>query len=143
VWGLNGTYFSLSIQILTFETLITSIFYCLFKGYAQMRSLFTVQPTIGHLHAMMPLAEALKDHGHEVAFATASGFGERIEHLGYLHFPCGVDFDGSTDVLDLLSASQKRSVLASFPDAVPLQQLQAFIVGLVLKPSSMPLVVKR
>jgi UDP:flavonoid glycosyltransferase YjiC (YdhE family) len=82
---------------------------------------------------MMPLAEALKDHEHEVAFATACAFGELIERLGYFHFPCGVDFDGSTDVLDQLSAPQKRSVQASFPDAVPLQQLQAFIVGLAPK----------
>ena len=40
-----------------------------------MRFLFTVHPLFGHFHAMVPLAQALKEHGHEVAFATGKGFG--------------------------------------------------------------------
>ena len=67
-----------------------------------MRFLFTMHPAFGHFHAMVPLAQALKQHGHEVAFATGRSFGPVILRNGYSHFPCGLDFDGSTDIFEAL-----------------------------------------
>jgi UDP:flavonoid glycosyltransferase YjiC (YdhE family) len=67
-----------------------------------VRFLFTMHPAFGHFHAMVPLAQACKEHGHEVAFATGRSFGPVIRRNGYLHFPCGLDFDGSTDIFEAL-----------------------------------------
>ena len=39
-----------------------------------MRVLFTTQPIPSHLHPLVPLARALADAGHDVAFATARSF---------------------------------------------------------------------
>ena len=36
-----------------------------------MRVLFTTQPGAGHFHPLVPLAQALRDVGHDVAFAGA------------------------------------------------------------------------
>jgi UDP:flavonoid glycosyltransferase YjiC (YdhE family) len=67
-----------------------------------MRFLFTMHPAFGHFHAMAPLAQALTKQGHEVAFATGKGFGPVIRRNGYLHFACGLDFDGSADIFQAL-----------------------------------------
>ena len=52
-----------------------------------MRFLLTVQPMFGHFHAMAPLAQALKEHGHEVAFAT----GKDLDGLCFLQSPKPVE----------------------------------------------------
>ena len=89
-----------------------------------MRFLFTMHPAFGHFHAMVPLAQACKEHGHEVAFATGKSFGPVIRRNGYLHFPCGLDFDGSTDIFEALpgwSANETKHPTDG------LQQLYGFI----------------
>ena len=56
-----------------------------------MRVLCSCLPGFGHFHPMVPLARALVDAGHEVAFATAPRFCERVvEPAGFLAFPAGV-----------------------------------------------------
>lgn len=60
-----------------------------------MRTLFIVQPMLGHFHAMVPLARALQAAGHDVAFATGQGFGPSVQRAGFRHFSCGLNFDGS------------------------------------------------
>ncbi len=67
-----------------------------------MRFLFTVQPLVGHFHSMVPLAQALTDHGHEVAFATSENFGPIVKRVGFEHFSCGRDCFGSNDILTTL-----------------------------------------
>jgi UDP:flavonoid glycosyltransferase YjiC (YdhE family) len=57
-----------------------------------MRALFTTLPGIGHLHAMVPMARALTQAGHEVAFATSLRFSAAIEASGFPSFPCGFDW---------------------------------------------------
>jgi UDP:flavonoid glycosyltransferase YjiC (YdhE family) len=89
-----------------------------------MRFLFTMQPAFGHFHALVPLAQALKENGHEVAFATGKGFGPVIRRNGYRHFACGLDFDGSTDIFEALPASAYR---AGRRPAGGLEQLATFI----------------
>jgi UDP:flavonoid glycosyltransferase YjiC (YdhE family) len=55
-----------------------------------MRVLLTCSPAYGHFHPMGPLARALADAGHEVAFATAADFCERVERCGFRAFPAGL-----------------------------------------------------
>jgi UDP:flavonoid glycosyltransferase YjiC (YdhE family) len=56
-----------------------------------VRILCTCQPAYGHFHPMLPLARALLDAGHDVAFATADGFCPRVQQAGFAAFPAGMD----------------------------------------------------
>ena len=92
-----------------------------------MRALLTVHPMFGHFHAMVPLAQALQDHGHEVAFATGKSFGPIVQRVGFRHFPCGFDFDGSGEILEAMpewETIKKRAATG------PVQQLYGFVQGL-------------
>ena len=55
-----------------------------------MRVLLTCSPAYGHFHPMGPIARALADAGHEIAFATAADFCERVERCGFRAFPAGL-----------------------------------------------------
>jgi UDP:flavonoid glycosyltransferase YjiC (YdhE family) len=57
-----------------------------------MRILFTVQPSVGHLHPLVPVAAALDDAGHEVAVATARSFRSEVEGCGLTHLDAGLDW---------------------------------------------------
>lgn len=93
-----------------------------------MRFLFTLAPMIGHFHAMVPLALSLKEHGHEVAFATGKGFGPLIRRTGFQHYPCGLDFDGSKDIFEALP--EWEAIKVKSPGDAGLQQLYGFLQGL-------------
>ena len=56
-----------------------------------MRVLFTSQRGSGHWHPLVPLAEALKEKGHEVAFSSTPAVGPDIIANGFSFFPVGVD----------------------------------------------------
>jgi UDP:flavonoid glycosyltransferase YjiC (YdhE family) len=56
-----------------------------------MRVLFTAVVGYGHVLPMVPLARALTDVGHEVAFATDPAFREPITSLGFETFPAGMN----------------------------------------------------
>ena len=56
-----------------------------------MRVLFTSQRGSGHWHPLVPLAEALKEKGHEVAFSSTPSVGPDIIANGFRFFPVGVD----------------------------------------------------
>lgn len=58
-----------------------------------MRFLFTCIPGLGHFNPLLPLARALKDAGHSVAFATAAGFADAVSHAGMDAIPAGLDWD--------------------------------------------------
>jgi len=73
---------------------------------------------------MVPLAGALRKRGHEVAFATGKSFGPLITRVGFGHFACGLDFDGSTDVFQVLP--EWPVILAKHPNPA-LAQLHGFI----------------
>lgn len=93
-----------------------------------MRFLLTTQPMYGHFHAMVPIAQALREHGHEVAVATGKRFGPVVQHAGLTHFPCGMDFDGSKDIFEALP--ERESIRARFPAMEGVQQLHGFVEGL-------------
>lgn len=54
-----------------------------------MRILFTTHPVIGHFHPLVPLAQALVDAGHQVAFATGGDLQQAVEHAGFKWFQAG------------------------------------------------------
>jgi hypothetical protein len=55
----------------------------------------TVQPGVGHLHPMAPLARSLAVD-HEVLVASSAGFLPRIERFGLRAIPIGVDWTQAT-----------------------------------------------
>jgi UDP:flavonoid glycosyltransferase YjiC (YdhE family) len=57
-----------------------------------MKALFTVQPAIGHLHPLVPVAQALEDAGHEVAFCSSASFRTDVEAFGFDYFDAGLDW---------------------------------------------------
>ena len=57
-----------------------------------MRVLFTVQPSTGHLHPLVPVANALRDAGHEVAVSSAPSFRTDVEAFGLTHIDAGLDW---------------------------------------------------
>jgi UDP:flavonoid glycosyltransferase YjiC (YdhE family) len=58
-----------------------------------MRILFTCVAGYGHFHPLVPLARALADQEHDVAFATSSAFRERIQASGFRFFEAGLSQD--------------------------------------------------
>jgi MGT family glycosyltransferase len=55
-----------------------------------VKVLCTCMPAFGHFHPMVPLARALADAGHEVAFATAHEFHREIDCAGFRAFSAGL-----------------------------------------------------
>jgi UDP:flavonoid glycosyltransferase YjiC (YdhE family) len=56
-----------------------------------MKVLFTTQPSSGHWHPLVPLAQELEKVGHEVAFVSTPGFCPVIEVKGFRCFRAGAD----------------------------------------------------
>jgi UDP:flavonoid glycosyltransferase YjiC (YdhE family) len=57
-----------------------------------MRILFTVQPSTGHLHPLVPVARALTARGHEVAVCSSPSFRGEVEAFGLSHRDAGLDW---------------------------------------------------
>jgi len=56
-----------------------------------MKVLFTCIPGFGHFHPMVPLAQSLRRAGHQVAFASAGPFCQRVvEPAGFTAFSAGL-----------------------------------------------------
>jgi UDP:flavonoid glycosyltransferase YjiC (YdhE family) len=55
------------------------------------RFLFSATGGYGHFHPLVPLARALKERGHEVAFATSRSLGPAVEEEGFTFFAVGGD----------------------------------------------------
>jgi UDP:flavonoid glycosyltransferase YjiC (YdhE family) len=73
-----------------------------------MRALFTVQPSIGHLHPLVPVATALSNAGHEIAVCSSASFRSEVEALGLAHVDAGLDWHTSD-----------RSTWGAFPPMPP------------------------
>jgi UDP:flavonoid glycosyltransferase YjiC (YdhE family) len=73
-----------------------------------MRALFTVQPAIGHLHPLVPVARALESAGHDVAFCSSPSFRAQVERFGFDYFDAGLDWTASD-----------RATWGSFPPMPP------------------------
>ena len=58
-----------------------------------MRVLLTCRPLAGHYRPMLPLAHALADAGHDVAFASSEPVASEAEAEGFLAFRAGLDME--------------------------------------------------
>jgi UDP:flavonoid glycosyltransferase YjiC (YdhE family) len=70
-----------------------------------MRLLFTTIPASGHFHPLVPLARAVQEAGHEVAFAAPASYCPAVEAVGFRCFPAG--FDGRGVPLDDLFPQER------------------------------------
>ena len=50
---------------------------------ALVRVLFTTQPGLGHLLPLLPVADGLRDRGHDVLFAASASFADEIAAAGH------------------------------------------------------------
>ena len=84
-----------------------------------MRALFTVQPAIGHLHPLIPVAQALEGAGHDVAFCSSASFRREVEAFGFDYFDAGLDW-----------VTSERATWTPFPPmpAPPDPAFPAFVV---------------
>ena len=57
-----------------------------------MRVLFSLLPARGSLEPLLPVAAALREAGHEVAFASSSSFAPVVQERGFRSFPVGLDW---------------------------------------------------
>ena len=57
-----------------------------------MRVMFTTLPAYGAFQPLAPVASALRQAGHEVAFAASATFCSVVEAAGFRCFPSGVDW---------------------------------------------------
>lgn len=76
------------------------------------RFLFSTTPGYGHIHPLIPLAHALKQAGHAVAFATSASRQLLVEASGFTFFPVGSDL--ATDP----EYQQSKAQLATMPLAL-------------------------
>jgi UDP:flavonoid glycosyltransferase YjiC (YdhE family) len=58
-----------------------------------MRALFTCTPLYGHFLPLIPIARAMADAGHDVAFGTPGSFREPVETAGFRWVRAGVEDD--------------------------------------------------
>jgi UDP:flavonoid glycosyltransferase YjiC (YdhE family) len=73
-----------------------------------MRVLFTVQPSIGHLHPLVPVAQALVGAGHEVAVCSSPSFRPEVQAFRLPHIDAGLDW-----------LTAKHSTWGAFPTMPP------------------------
>ncbi|MDX6513152.1 MAG: hypothetical protein QOE36_2656 [Gaiellaceae bacterium] len=86
------------------------------------RVLFACAPGDGHYHPLLPLARAFAEAGHEVAFATAPAFGERVEAEGFTFLQAGIDSIEARALFEPYAAEHQ---------ALPLEERRAFIFSLL------------
>ena len=75
-----------------------------------MRALLTCRPLAGHYRPMLPLARALAEAGHDVAFASSEPVAGEAEAEGFTAFRVGLDSDSVAPV-----ARSIRERAASLP----------------------------
>lgn len=75
-----------------------------------LRFLFTTIPGYGHWHPLVPLARALRQAGHAVAFAGRSFLEPRLNAAGFSFFPIGSDRDKDAEYL---AFATERAQMAS------------------------------
>jgi UDP:flavonoid glycosyltransferase YjiC (YdhE family) len=88
----------------------------------KVRVLFSTLPGLGHFHPMVPLAQAIAEGGHEVAFATSASFCPTVASSGFRSFPAGTNWN----------ESEAATTLPAFLSERPEGQIRLF-VGLASK----------
>jgi UDP:flavonoid glycosyltransferase YjiC (YdhE family) len=64
-----------------------------------LKILFSSRPAYGHLYPLMPLAEAARDAGHQVTFATGPEFVTKVQALGFPTRIAGISIGQAEQVL--------------------------------------------
>jgi UDP:flavonoid glycosyltransferase YjiC (YdhE family) len=77
-----------------------------------MRALLTCRPLAGHYRPMLPLARALTEAGHDVAFASGEPIAGEAEAEGFETFGIGPNMDAAEP-----AARRIRDLAASLPSA--------------------------
>jgi UDP:flavonoid glycosyltransferase YjiC (YdhE family) len=87
-----------------------------------MRVLFTCVVGHGHFNPMVPVARALEDAGHDVAFATDPGFVDHVRSVGFQSFASGLD----------MPEAIRRFIerMPGFRQTPPWEQMRYFMPGL-------------
>lgn len=62
-----------------------------------MKILFSTRPAYGHVYPLMPLAQAARDAGHDVSFATTGAFLSKLGTLGFTSHDVGITMDQAID----------------------------------------------
>lgn len=93
-----------------------------------MRILFTVQPGLGHLHALVPLARELRTRDHAVTFASSPRFGARIAAIGFPFIAYGPDWVETASDPQFLTRTSFPGFLRS-ADVANVDQLSAAIAN--------------
>jgi UDP:flavonoid glycosyltransferase YjiC (YdhE family) len=83
-----------------------------------VRVLFTANPGFGHVHPLVPLAQALAARGHDVRWAVAMDACARVQAAGFEAFPAGIggpqrraEFDRCLATVSSLPPEQRPDVL--------------------------------
>src|SRR5512141_1246280 len=83
-----------------------------------MRALLTCRPLAGHYRPMLPLARALAEAGHDVAFASGEPVAGEAEREGFTAFRAGPAMDSLEPL-----ARRVRDLAASLPPS----QVRSFV----------------
>ena len=83
-----------------------------------MRALLTCRPLAGHYRPMLPLARALAEAGHDVAFATGEPVVGEAEAEGFTAFRVGLAVDSAEPL-----AHRIRGLAVSLPPS----QVRTFV----------------
>ena len=88
-----------------------------------MRVLFVCIPREGHLAPLVPIALALREAGHEVAFATGARFNPQVEQAGFQAFAAGVEATEWADELgkvweSMVPGSTNDEIMTAFGEYV-------------------------
>ena len=68
-----------------------------------MRALFTLLPARGSLQPLLPVAEAMRARGHQVALCSSPRLRNEVEAHGLAFLPAGLDWHVSDpDYIDVL-----------------------------------------
>jgi UDP:flavonoid glycosyltransferase YjiC (YdhE family) len=88
-----------------------------------MRFLFTTIPGSGHFNPLVPTARALRDRGHDVAFAASPSFAPTIEAAGFAAHPAGPAW------LERLSDPVMQQIMAAefFVDLIRMGMVEGII----------------
>ena len=88
-----------------------------------MRFLFTTIPGSGHFNPLVPTARALRDRGHDIAFAASPSFAPTIEAAGFEAHPAGPAW------LERLSDPVMQKIMAAefFVDLIRMGMVEGII----------------
>lgn len=91
-----------------------------------MKVLVVTNPGVSHLHAMMPVMQALQHAGHDVAVASSKTFGPLVERLGFRACEAGLDWfepdlaDAFPEIETMTTAERRMWLIRSlYADITP------------------------